>query len=160
MKILCSVPLITSIGIVAAEISRRSISTDGAGFASKTFDYVVVGGGTAGLTIAARLSENPKTTVGVIEAGEYLPDDPLINTPASAFSIPGNPKYDWMFKSVPQVYANNQAINLPRGKVLGGSSAINVMAFDRGSRVEYNAWDKLGNSGWNWNVACKGYFQA
>ncbi|KAH7337864.1 hypothetical protein B0J17DRAFT_718623 [Rhizoctonia solani] len=145
MKLLCSFPVITAVGVVTAVISRRGISTDGASFASKPFDYVVIGGGTAGLALAARLSEDPKTTVGVIEAGEYLPDDPLINTPAFAFSIPGNPKYDWMFKSVPQVNANNQ------GKVLGGSSAINVMAFDRGSHVEYDAWAELGNSGWDWD---------
>ncbi|EUC61273.1 glucose dehydrogenase [Rhizoctonia solani AG-3 Rhs1AP] len=144
-------PVITSVGVVAAEISQRGILTDGADFASKTFDYVVIGGGTAGLTLAARLSEDSKTTVGVIETGEYLPDDPLINTPASAFSIPGNAKYDWLFKSVPQLNSNNKIVNLPRGKVLGGSSGINVMAFDRGSKVEYDAWAKLGNLGWDWD---------
>ncbi|KDN44352.1 hypothetical protein RSAG8_05616, partial [Rhizoctonia solani AG-8 WAC10335] len=116
-----------------------------------TFDYVIIGGGTAGLTLAARLSENPKTTVGVIETGEYLPDDPLINTPGSAFSIPGNAKYDWLFKSVPQVNANNRVLKLPRGKILGGSSGINIMTFDRGSKVEYDAWAKLGNLGWDWD---------
>ncbi|KAJ1300911.1 hypothetical protein OPQ81_003336 [Rhizoctonia solani] len=109
------------------------IYTDGADFASKTFDYVVIGGGTAGLTLAARLSENPNTTVGVIEAGEYLPEDPLINTP------------------FPQPNVNNRILNLPRGKILGGSSAINIMVFDRASKVEYDAWAKLGNPGWNWD---------
>ncbi|KAJ1300921.1 hypothetical protein OPQ81_003347 [Rhizoctonia solani] len=151
MGLTYSLPVITSVGVVAAEISYRGISTDGANFASKTFDYVVIGGGTAGLTIAARLSETPGTTVGVIETGEYLPDDPLINTPSSAFSIPGNAKYDWLFKSVPQVNSNNRVLDLPRGKILGGSSAINIMTFDRGSKVEYDAWAQLGNPGWDWN---------
>ncbi|CAE6510952.1 unnamed protein product [Rhizoctonia solani] len=150
MRLLYSVPVIVSVGAVTAEVLRRGISTDGAEFASNTFDYVVIGGGTAGLTLAARLSEDSKTTVGVIETGEYLPDDPLINTPALSFSLLGNAKYDWLFKSVPQVNANNQAIPLPRGKVLGGSSAINSMVFDRGSKVEYDAWAKLGNQGWDW----------
>ncbi|CEL61578.1 hypothetical protein RSOLAG1IB_10142 [Rhizoctonia solani AG-1 IB] len=194
MKLLFSLPVIASAGIATAEVSRRGISTDGADFASKAFDYVVIGGGTSGLTVAARLSENPKTTVGVIETGEYLPDDPLINTPcrarknlfsfservlirgcsrriASAFGIYGNPKYDWLFKTVPQANVNNRVLNLPRGKVLGGSSAvsvtyygnnkedllklsvqINAMVFDRASKVEYDAWAKLGNSGWDWDA--------
>ncbi|KAG8689296.1 hypothetical protein FRC11_003307 [Ceratobasidium sp. 423] len=151
MKSLYYLPVITSVGVVAAEITRRGVSTDGADFASKPFDYVIIGGGTAGLTLAARLSENPNTTVGVIESGEYLPDDPLINTPSSAFSIPGNAKYDWLFKSVPQANVNNRVLDLPRGKILGGSSAINVMVFDRASKVEYDAWAKLGNPGWDWN---------
>ncbi|CAE6433226.1 unnamed protein product [Rhizoctonia solani] len=151
MRLLYSLLVITSVGVVAAEVLRRGISTDGADFASKDFDYVVVGGGTAGLTVAARLSEDSKVTVGVIEAGEYLPDDPVINTPSSAFSIPGNANYDWLFKSVPQVNSNNRVLNLPRGKLLGGSSAINIMTFDRGSKIEYDAWAKLGNPGWDWN---------
>ncbi|CCO35528.1 Choline dehydrogenase Short=CDH [Rhizoctonia solani AG-1 IB] len=152
MKLLFSLPVIASAGIATAEVSRRGISTDGADFASKVFDYVIIGGGTSGLTVAARLSENPKTTVGVIETGEYLPDDPLINTPSSAFGIYGNPKYDWLFKTVPQANVNNRVLNLPRGKVLGGSSAINAMVFDRASKVEYDAWAKLGNSGWDWDA--------
>ncbi|CUA69309.1 Glucose oxidase [Rhizoctonia solani] len=150
MKLLYSLPAITSVGVVAADVVRRGISTDGVNFASNDFDYVVIGGGTAGMALAARLAEDSQKTVGVIEAGEYLPDDPLINTPASAFSLLGDAKYDWLFSSVPQVNANNQAIPLPRGKVLGGSSAINSMVFDRGSKVEYDAWAKLGNKGWDW----------
>ncbi|KAH7337862.1 alcohol oxidase [Rhizoctonia solani] len=151
MKLLYSLPVATYAGVVAAEMSRRGMATDGADFASKTYDYIVIGGGTAGLTLAARLSENPKVSVGVIEAGVFLPEDPILNTPASALTIAGNPTYDWMFQSVPQVYANNQPINLPRGKVLGGSSAINAMIFNRGSKAEYDAWAKLGNPGWDWD---------
>ncbi|CAE6415789.1 unnamed protein product [Rhizoctonia solani] len=151
MKLLHSLPVVTSIGAVAAGVLQRGTPTTGADFASKSFDYVIIGGGTAGLTLAARLSENPNTTVGVIEAGEYLPDDPLINTPSSALSIPRNAKYDWLFKSAPQVNANNRPLDLPRAKILGGCSAINVMVFDRGSKIEYDAWAKLGNPGWDWN---------
>ncbi|CAE6537225.1 unnamed protein product [Rhizoctonia solani] len=147
MKLLCSLQVIVSLGVIAADISGRGIPTDGADFAFKTFDYVPH----PYTHVALRLSENPKTTVGVIETGEYLPEDPQINTPSSAFSIPGNAKYDWLFKSVPQVNSNNRVLNLPRGKILGGSSGINIMTFDRGSKIEYDAWAKLGNPGWDWD---------
>ncbi|EUC63663.1 glucose dehydrogenase, partial [Rhizoctonia solani AG-3 Rhs1AP] len=151
MKLLYSLSAVVTVGVVTAEVLQRGLLIDGVDFASKSLDYVIIGGGTAGLTLAARLSENPKTTVGVIEFGEYLPDDPVINTPGSAFSIPGNAKYDWLFKSVPQVNASNRVLNLPRGKILGGSSGINIMNFDRGSKVEYDAWAKLGSPGWDWD---------
>ncbi|CUA71924.1 Pyranose dehydrogenase 1 [Rhizoctonia solani] len=150
MKILHFLLVIVFVAVAAAKALQRGLSADGANFASTAFDYVIIGGGTAGLTIAARLSEDPETTVGVIETGEYLPEDPLINTPGLAFSIMGNEKYDWLFKSAPQVNANNRVLNLPRGKILGGSSGINIMTFDRGSKVEYDAWAKLGNPGWDW----------
>ncbi|CAE6451424.1 unnamed protein product [Rhizoctonia solani] len=126
-------------------------TTNGADFSSRNFDYIVVGGGTAGLALAARLSDNPKVSVGVIEAGPYYENDPLINTPAFASQLQGNAKYDWMFKSTPQSHVNNRVLPLPRGKALGGSSTINLMVFNRASRAEYDAWGKLGNPGWNWN---------
>ncbi|CAE6538799.1 unnamed protein product [Rhizoctonia solani] len=148
MKLLYSLPVLTCASVVAARTPRRGIVTDGASF--KSFDYVVIGGGNAGLVTAARLAENPDVTVGVIEAGRYLPDDPLINTPASVFSIPRDGNYDWQLKTVPQVNASGRVIDLPRGKLLGGCSAINVMVFDRASKPEYDAWAKLGNPGWDW----------
>ncbi|EUC63656.1 choline dehydrogenase [Rhizoctonia solani AG-3 Rhs1AP] len=126
-------------------------STNGADFSSQVFDYIVVGGGTAGLAVAARLSDDPKVTVGVIEAGPYYESDPLIDTPALAGQLQGNAKYDWMFESVPQTHVNNRVLPMPRGKALGGSSAINLMALDRASKIEYDAWEKLGNPNWNWN---------
>ncbi|CAE6464778.1 unnamed protein product, partial [Rhizoctonia solani] len=101
-------------------------SRNGADFSSQTFDYIVVGGGTAGLALAARLSENPKVSVGVIEAGPYFENDPLIDTPALAGQLQGNSKYDWMFRSVPQSHVNDRSLPMPRGKALGGSSAINL----------------------------------
>ncbi|CAE6444530.1 unnamed protein product [Rhizoctonia solani] len=148
MKLLYSLSAIACVGAVVTK--RRGILDDGAKFASKTFDYVVIGGGNAGLTVAARLSENPNVMVGVIEAGEYRSDDPVINTPATVFSIPRTAPYDWLLKTVPQGNANNRAIDLPRGRLLGGCSAINAMVFDRGSKVEYDAWAQLGNPGWDW----------
>ena len=72
-------------------------------FAATNFDYLIAGGGTAGLTLAARLTENPKITVGVIEAGIDRSDDPRVLTPGLATGLWDDPTYDWRFKSVPQV---------------------------------------------------------
>ncbi|CAE6364331.1 unnamed protein product [Rhizoctonia solani] len=139
------------LGTASGSVLPRSLTTDGASFASQTYDYVVVGGGTAGLALAARLAENSSVTVGVIEAGQYIVDDPLIDTPQLFGKTQGNAKYDWMFESTVQPRLNNRVMAMPRGKVLGGSSALNYMAFDRASKAEYDAWATLGSSGWNWN---------
>ncbi|CAE6406476.1 Glucose oxidase [Rhizoctonia solani AG-1 IB] len=139
------------LGTASASVLPRSLTTDGASFASQTYDYVVVGGGTAGLAVAARLAENSSVTVGVIEAGQYIVDDPLIDTPQFFGKTQGNAKYDWMFESTAQPGLNNRVMAMPRGKILGGSSALNYMAFDRASKAEYDAWATLGSSGWNWN---------
>ncbi|QRV98567.1 GMC oxidoreductase [Ceratobasidium sp. AG-Ba] len=140
-----------SLILLCATLARAGILPRGlagaAEFASHEFDYIVIGGGTAGLVVAAR----PGVSVGVVEAGQYLPDDPLIDTPRSAGSLQGNSKYDWMFETIPQPNLNNRVLPIPRGKGLGGSSMINFMAFDRASKKEYDAWGELGNSGWNWN---------
>jgi choline dehydrogenase-like flavoprotein len=76
-------------------------------FLQQSYDYVICGGGTAGLTIAARLTENPDITVGVIEAGKNRLDDPLVDTPGLLFQMLGNKDYDWAFDTVPQVLAYN-----------------------------------------------------
>lgn len=73
-------------------------------FAATSFDYLVAGGGTAGLTLAARLTEDPKVTVGVIEAGLDRSTDPKVLTPGLATSLWDDPDYDWLFKTTPQVY--------------------------------------------------------
>lgn len=72
-------------------------------FSSTAFDYIICGGGTAGLVIAARLTENPEVTVGVIEAGKYRIGDPLVDMPAGLFQMLGNPEYDWCMYTAPQV---------------------------------------------------------
>ncbi|KAE9406056.1 GMC oxidoreductase [Gymnopus androsaceus JB14] len=100
-------------------------------------DYVIVGGGTAGLVTAARLSENPNVAVLVIEAG-YIGR----NIARDGF--------DWTFLSVPQRHANDRVILQPRGKGLGGSSILNFLGLFRPSKQEMNALEALGNPGWNW----------
>ncbi|KAK4159203.1 putative GMC oxidoreductase [Cladorrhinum sp. PSN259] len=113
-----------------------------------TFDYVIVGGGTAGLTLANRLSANPNITVAVVEAGSfYQITNPVIGrTPVGDVLFAGadpsdtNPLVDWNFVTEPQAGANGRRIHYARGKCLGGSSARNFMIYQRGSKQSYDKW--------------------
>ncbi|KAF2447510.1 GMC oxidoreductase [Karstenula rhodostoma CBS 690.94] len=117
---------------------------------SRDYDYAVIGGGTAGLVVAVRIMENPSVKVGVIEAGQNRMDDKQISTPSSYPTLIGRPKYDWCMQSTPQPSAG-KTYSMPRGKALGGSSAINYLMYVRGSRKDYNSWAELGNKGWGWD---------
>ncbi|KAI4086289.1 MAG: hypothetical protein LQ344_007679 [Seirophora lacunosa] len=119
-----------------------------ASFAATTFDYLIAGGGTAGLTLAARLSENPAVTVGVIEAGVDRSNDPKVLTPGLAATMWGDENYDWIYKTVPQT--NGREVAHPRGKLLGGSSGINLNLWTHASRRDIDDWGLLGNKGWSW----------
>ncbi|KAK0716054.1 putative choline dehydrogenase [Lasiosphaeris hirsuta] len=118
-------------------------------FASRTFDYLVVGGGTAGLVVAARLSENPGLTVGVLEAGPAVLDEAEISVPGRYGQSLGG-KLDWCFETEPQPGLSGRELPWPRGRVLGGTSALNFMTWNRASRQDYDAWQELGNEGWGW----------
>ncbi|KAL2823537.1 GMC oxidoreductase-domain-containing protein [Aspergillus cavernicola] len=119
-------------------------------FTQTSFDFIICGGGTAGLAIAARLSENPSVTVGIIEAGKYRIGDPLIDTPAAFAQMFENPEYDWCLYTAPQTGNNGRIHHLPRGKVVGGSSAINYSMYVRGSLQDYDDWAALvGDEGWS-----------
>ncbi|KAI9845983.1 MAG: hypothetical protein M1837_004389 [Sclerophora amabilis] len=119
-------------------------------FAASSYDYLIAGGGTAGLTLAARLTEDPAISVGVIEAGEDRSDDLSVNTWGLTTSMSGNPDYDWAFKSVPQVNDDNRVISYSQGRQLGGSSAINYWYWNRASQADIDGWEELGNEGWSW----------
>jgi choline dehydrogenase-like flavoprotein len=111
---------------------------------------IIVGGGTAGLALATRLSLGlPQHCILVLEAGPAAPTEQRINVPGMKGSTLGT-SYDWNLTTVPQSNAVNRVFTAPRGKVLGGSSALNLMCWDRASRAEYDAWEALGNPGWNW----------
>ncbi|PKY07532.1 alcohol oxidase [Aspergillus campestris IBT 28561] len=117
---------------------------------STSYDYVIVGGGTAGLVVASRLTEDPTVRVLVLEAGSNRVEDPRIAAPGLAVSTYGNPDFDWCITSPPQEALNGRCIAEPRGRTLGGSSAINMGMIIYPSRSDIDAWEKLGSAGWNW----------
>ncbi|KAJ3755386.1 alcohol oxidase [Lentinula raphanica] len=132
--------------------STTGITTDAQAFSAIEFDYVIVGAGAGGLAIATRLAEIEGTTVGIIEAGIFHDGDPVIDVPGNVGQALGNSTYDWSFETIPQPGADGRIITLPRGKMLGGSTGINNMAWTRASRAEYDAWESFGpNNGWNWD---------
>ena len=114
------------------------------------FDYIVVGAGTAGCIVANRLSENPKNRVLLLEAGG---NDNWIwfHIPVGYLFAIGNPRADWMFSTTAQPGLGGRALNYPRGKVIGGSSAINAMISMRGQAADYDHWRQLGLTGWGWD---------
>lgn len=115
-----------------------------------TFDYVIVGGGSAGCVLTNRLSANPRQSVCLLEAGGK--DNWIwFHIPVGYLFAIGNPRSDWMFKTEPEPGLNNRVLNYPRGKVLGGSSAINAMIYMRGQREDYDSWRQMGLSGWGWD---------
>jgi len=115
-----------------------------------TYDYVIVGGGTAGCLLANRLSEDPTLTVLLLEAGGR--DDYFwIHVPVGYLYCMNNPRTDWCFKTEVEPGLGNRAINYARGKVLGGCSSINGMIYMRGQSRDYDHWRQLSNAGWGWD---------
>lgn len=116
------------------------------------YDYVIAGGGSAGATLAARLSQDPAVSVCLVEAGGDG-RDLLIRAPAGVVALlPGRPKLNnWAFETVPQAGLNGRRGYQPRGKALGGSSAINAMLYVRGHPGDYDDWAEAGCAGWSWD---------
>lgn len=115
----------------------------------QTFDYIVVGAGSAGCALAARLAEDPDVSVLLLEAG---PADRniWIHIPIGYGKTMFDPRNNWQFYSEPEPQLNGRKIYQPRGKTLGGSSSINGLVYIRGQHEDFDEWAKLGNTGWSW----------
>ncbi|KAJ5949686.1 glucose-methanol-choline (gmc) oxidoreductase [Penicillium verhagenii] len=112
-------------------------------------DFLIIGGGTSGLVVANRLSEDPSIQVVVLESGPDRTADPRVKDPNAWPTLAGS-ELDWQMKTVPQTGLNNREQNLPAGKMLGGSSALNGLMWVPPSRAGIDAWADLGNPDWNW----------
>ena len=114
------------------------------------YDYIVVGAGSAGCVLAARLSEDPSTRVLLLEAGGK-DASPWIHIPVGYFKTMHNPATDWRYRTEPEPSLNGRSLDWPRGKVLGGSSSINGLLYVRGQAQDFDHWRQLGNAGWSFD---------
>ncbi|CZR59352.1 related to choline dehydrogenase and related flavoproteins [Phialocephala subalpina] len=124
-----------------------------------TFDYVIVGGGTSGLVIANRLSELANVTVAVIEAGASVFNNPNV-TDVGGYGLAFGTDIDWAYQSTNQTYAGGAKQTLRAAKAVGGTSTINGMAYTRAEDVQVDAWELLGNAGWNWDSLLPYYLKS
>jgi len=117
--------------------------------AASTVDYIIVGAGSAGCVLANRLTEDPRVSVLLVEAGGS-DRHPYIAAPAGFLKTFADPRFNWCFTTEPGAAIRDRAIHFPRGKVLGGSSAINGHLYVRGQARDYDIWAQLGNRGWSY----------
>jgi len=114
----------------------------------ESYDYIVVGAGSAGAAVAYRLSENPRNKVLLLEAGRA--SHPWSFIPVGSARLIQNPAANWLYSAEPETNTNGRRIPVPRGKLLGGSSSINGMAFVRGQAQDFDTWAQMGNQGWSY----------
>jgi len=114
----------------------------------KYSDFIIIGGGSAGAVLANRLTANGRFSVTLIEAGGN--SHILSSIPISFAKFINNPNVNWLYSSEPDEGTGFRRIEIPRGKILGGSSSINGMVFVRGQSEDYNHWAQLGNKGWSY----------
>lgn len=123
-----------------------------------TYDYIIIGGGSAGCVLADKLSACGNYDVLLLEAGRK-DSSPLVKTPLGIVELIKRKAHNWLLESEPESSQNNRKIFNPRGKVLGGSSSINAMLYIRGQKEDYNHWVELGNEGWSYDEVLP-YFKA
>jgi choline dehydrogenase len=123
-----------------------------------TYDFIIVGAGTAGCLLANRLSADTNTRVLLLEAGG-TDNLPWVHIPVGYLYLMGNPAADWGFKTSPTAGLNGRSLNYPRGRLLGGCSSINGMIYMRGQARDYDLWRQAGNTGWAWDDVLP-YFKA
>jgi choline dehydrogenase-like flavoprotein len=117
---------------------------------AEIYDFIIVGAGSAGCVLANRLSRDPRNRVLIVEAGGR--DNWIwFHIPVGYLYAIGNPRADWMFKTAPEPNLGGRSIAYPRGRVVGGSSAINAMIYMRGQAADYDGWRQLGLAGWGWD---------
>ncbi|WFD03091.1 hypothetical protein MOBT1_001780 [Malassezia obtusa] len=134
--------------------AKREVTGNGWDLDNKSYDYVIIGGGTAGLALAGRLSADSSKSVAVIEAGSsgYENQQKFLTPDADLYDSSVGTQYDWQWRTIPQRHMNGRRASWPRGKVLGGSSAINGLYYVRHSRIEQNVWNDLAGGGWDWDT--------
>ena len=115
-----------------------------------TFDYIIIGAGSAGCVLANRLSENPENTVCLIEGG-CSDKSPWVKIPAGLSMAIDHKELDYNYNTAPQKHLNDRLIKVNRGRCLGGSSSINGMIYIRGNKNDYDHWERLGCKGWSYN---------
>ncbi|KAF1818970.1 GMC oxidoreductase [Dissoconium aciculare CBS 342.82] len=145
--------LLSLLAVQAASFGANAQSTS-------IYDYIIVGGGTCGLVLANRLTENSSVTVAVVEAGQTQYNNPKV-IQIDDITRPVGTEIDWQYPAVAQTSLNNRAVTYNAGKALGGTSTINGATYVRAQRVQIDAWESsLGNVGWNWNALWPYYLKA
>ncbi len=123
------------------------------------FDYILIGGGSAGCAVAGRLSENASRSVCLLEAGS-TDNDLRIKVPLGVMKLMGSERFDWRYRSAPHEHLGGREVSVPRGKTLGGSGSINSMVYIRGRASDYEHWAEEGCTGWDWASVLERYKRA